>query len=651
MSQTTGAVEPFRYDTYVSYAEADRDWVEERLVPRLEAAGRRVCLEHDLPPGGVELEERSRAVAESRKTLVVVSGAYLENRWSLLEEAVTAELDPAARKRRLIPVLHGDGELPLRIRPLVAVDLRRDEEPRQWQRLLDAVDPTRVEEPAGFVQRWSLLLSEATGELVRPSWNGAGAVWLGAGYLALVAAIALLYLLLWEVPALRDPLTLLLSASAHVVGALVWREDRDLFRRLSHLLARSRGARAGVAAWTVAATAAWGVVGVPEARELLCGPFGCKEKGKIHLVIDEFDPGGVPEVAGWAPGLHHTLAQKLQAVPQIEVFGIDLPQIDGAARRRLKVDYTVTGRFEPRQVTAALWNRHHRPVPPMVTVPSSASGGARQLAVQNELADSLLERLGVEVPAELTARLARIPTDDPRAAELNAEGFRLLREERYDEAFAELREAVELDDDYSVAWSNLGEVAWRVGRYDEALEYRRAAVERLPSYAPFHYNLGHLLAELGQDEEAMPSLRRAVELDPAHTRAYNEMGKVLTRLGEPERAAEELRKGLLLDPDFAAAWKNLGRARLAAGNAGDAVDALEKSLGLYPPADVLGRSEAHSLLVAAQVRRGEGTAACRSLDTLRELDPDGFFPFTPAAEEAAGGLPCAGTNPEEDTHA
>ena len=116
--------EAFRYDAYVSYAEADREWVEEHLAPRLEEAARRVCLEQDLPPGGIEIEERARAVAVSYKTLMVVSDAYLESRFGVLEEAVTAELDPAARKRRLIPVLYGDSELPLRVRPLVAVDLR-----------------------------------------------------------------------------------------------------------------------------------------------------------------------------------------------------------------------------------------------------------------------------------------------------------------------------------------------------------------------------------------------------------------------------------------------------------------------------------------------------------------------------------------------
>jgi len=646
------APDRYRYDAYVSYAAADRSWVEERLVPRLEDAGRQVCLEDDLPPGGFEIEERSRAIAASRKTLVVVSSAYLAGRWSLLEEAVTAELDPAARKRRLIPVLHSEGELPLRIRPLVAVDLRQERDLRQWQRLLEAIDPARREEPNRFVQRLSLRLSEATHELSCPSWNAIGIAWLTSTYLALVAFVALLYLLLWDIPALRDPLTLLLLVSAHVLGTLVWREDRDLFRRLSHVIARSRGAQAGAAFLKLGALVAWGMVGVPEARDLLCGPWGCKEKGKIYLVIDEFERGEAAGGESWARGLHRALAQKLQAIPEIEVFGVDLPQIDPVARRRLEVDYSITGIFDRSQVTASLWNRHHRPAPPEVTVHNEfGTSTSQRLTFCNDLTDALLARLGIVIEPETAAFLARIPTDNPRAADLNTEGFELLRAERYEEAFAKFNEALELDPHYSVAWSNLAEVAWRVGLYDDALESRRAAIEHLPSYAPFHYNLGHLLAELGRDEEALAKLERAVDLDRAHVPAYNELGKILLRLGEPAEAAEQLRKGLLIEPDFAASWKNLGRVLLASGEVDDAVSALEQSLEYYPPADMLGRTEACSLLVEALVLLGDFAVACQYLEALRALDPDGLFPFTPAAEASAIGLSCADTISKEETHA
>ena len=55
--------------------------------PDLEEAGRRVVLDQDLPPGGSRSRSASRAVAASRKTVLVVSRSFLDGRWAPLEEA------------------------------------------------------------------------------------------------------------------------------------------------------------------------------------------------------------------------------------------------------------------------------------------------------------------------------------------------------------------------------------------------------------------------------------------------------------------------------------------------------------------------------------------------------------------------------------
>lgn len=643
------------YDAYVSYADADREWVEQRLVPPLAGAGRRLFLDHDLPPGGVEVEERCRAVAASRKTLLVLSRELLDRgRWGLVEEAVTRELDPAALKRRLIPVLRERCEVPLRMRPLVTVDLSDGGDRREWRRLIEALDPARDDE-AGLLQRWSLRLAEATSGLAEPSWHGAGAAWLAAAYLALIAATALCHLLFWDVAALRYVLTLLLMAPLHGVAALAWREDRDLFRRLSHLAGRSSAARAAAAAAVVLAAAGWWWLGVPAARAHACGSWGCREPGTLRLALEEFDvPDGLPDRDTWARA-GERLVQKLGAAPGVEVLGQNLSQVDDEARRRMDVDYTLSGQVYPGPVVAVgLFDRHLHAAPPEVTVgpagsvPDDTSGAgdfARIQELQNRLALALLRRLEVELTPEQVRAITGIPTADPVAAELNDEGFRLQREGRYAEAEERLRRAVERHDGFSVAWSNLAEVAWRTGRYEEALEYRRKAVERLPTYAPFHYNLGHLLALMGRHEEARAPLETALALDPVHVPTYNELGNVLLALGEPRAARETLDQGLLLDRASAPLSKNLGRALLAEGDAAAAAAALERALDFYPPADWLGRTEAHSLLVQAHVRRRREAEACRHLDDLRRLDPEGVAPWSPAAEAAAAGLPCTDREP------
>ena len=370
------------FDAYLSFGEADRAWVEEELVPRLEAAGRSVCREDQLAPGGIEVEERCRAMAASRKTLLVLSPAYLENRWTTFEEAVTLEMDPAARKRRLVPILRDADAVPLRIRPLVSVDLRGDGDEGQWKRLVDAVDPTRqAGADAGPVQRLSLKLAVATAELAAPTWHPAGTAWLAAVGLAYCLLLTLAYLVWWEMPPLRNSALLLgfLLPAAGMV--LAWREDRDLFRRLSHLLAGGRLTRLAVALLLALVVMSWARAGVPRAREILCGPFGCREPGTVYVTIAGFeaaDPGS-EAARSWADRSLRSLRLKLaSAGDRVRVLASDLPQVGESDLRRLQVDYTLAGHFDGGGLpvlAATLWDRNHALVSPGWRSPAASTPG------------------------------------------------------------------------------------------------------------------------------------------------------------------------------------------------------------------------------------------------------------------------------------
>ena len=234
-----------------------------------------------------------------------------------------------------------------------------------------------------------------------------------------------------------------------------------------------------------------------------------------------------------------------------------------------------------------------------------------------------------------------MPTASEAATARNAEGFDRLSEGRLDAAEAAFREALALDDGYSVAWSNLADTVRRAGRDGEALAYRRAAVERLPGYAPFHYDLGYTLASLGRRLDALDALERAAELDPSHAPTHNETGRVLLALGEVERARRSLETGLLVDPGSAALHKNLARARLRGGDPEGAVESAEAALELYPEADWQGRVEVTSLLVLGAARAGDTAAACFRLGQLHRLDPDGLTQWHADAEAAVPPGACA----------
>jgi hypothetical protein len=88
MDDLAGAPE---YDVFVSYSHQDPDltWVRQELVPRLRAAGLRVCLDTDsFRLGAPIVLEMGRAVEGSRYTLAVLTPEYLESAFTELESVL-----------------------------------------------------------------------------------------------------------------------------------------------------------------------------------------------------------------------------------------------------------------------------------------------------------------------------------------------------------------------------------------------------------------------------------------------------------------------------------------------------------------------------------------------------------------------------------
>jgi hypothetical protein len=110
----------FMYDVFVSYSRHDGQWVHDVLVPRLEAARLRVCIDdRDFTPAAWSLLEMERAVLQSRKTLLVLTPHYLDSEWTIFESVLAQTLDPAASQRRMLTLLLEPCSLPLRLSALV----------------------------------------------------------------------------------------------------------------------------------------------------------------------------------------------------------------------------------------------------------------------------------------------------------------------------------------------------------------------------------------------------------------------------------------------------------------------------------------------------------------------------------------------------
>ena len=93
------------YDAFLSYRHADKDWVRKTLVPRLESAGLRLCVDYrDFKLGAALLDEMERAVLEYRFTIAVHTKAYSESGFTDLENILADHRSRTAQRSH-----HGNG--------------------------------------------------------------------------------------------------------------------------------------------------------------------------------------------------------------------------------------------------------------------------------------------------------------------------------------------------------------------------------------------------------------------------------------------------------------------------------------------------------------------------------------------------------------
>lgn len=610
------------YDVFISYHDADRSWVWDELLPRLEGAGLKVIVgERDFEPGAPLVTERERTVLQSRKTLLVLSPSYLDSEWAEFENILVQTLDPAARKRRLIPLIKAPCRLSLRVRPLVSVDLTYND-PMQWQRLLQALDPDRPP-TTNPVQNLALAITDSSAPVSAPGWHVWGSIWLALGLLWVLLLVGLVYLLLGEWPPLRDTVSVMVGALVVLLGFLGLREDRDFFQRLSHFLGRARGsqariARAGLGVLGALTLLLWGLVGWPKAQRIVVGPLGPKPPGVQRFAIGEWKnltPGVSIYQDVWTEGTRRTLYQKLSRLDTLQGIAVDSPQVTDETRRNLDLwidgDFSKIGTVKLSASVAGPGGKQvgfaqvQRPVDE-----DHAEVVADQiLATQDALAQQIVVTLGVRASTEAIDAIRKTPTDSAQALQLNNQAAMLMVGDQYDVAESLLREALQLDPDYAEAHNNLGHILRLRGDLTAAIAEYKRATELLPRYPVFYFNLGFAYDLAHEYPAAIDAYEQALALDPTYVTAFNNLGFIYLQTGELEKASETLLHGLRLDPNMPYLHKNLGRVYLEQGRAADAVEALEQARRL---SDV-PFAEAMVYLALAYSESGRAEEACSVL--------------------------------------
>jgi tetratricopeptide (TPR) repeat protein len=101
-------------------------------------------------------------------------------------------------------------------------------------------------------------------------------------------------------------------------------------------------------------------------------------------------------------------------------------------------------------------------------------------------------------------------------------------------------------------------VAYKInGQYDEALAELRQAVQLAPNNAEAHHQLGLVLGFIGEFEQSLAELERAVQIDGRNVVIRNDLALTYAMLGMYEEAKAQFEEVLRQDPTNEVALKQI----------------------------------------------------------------------------------------------
>jgi tetratricopeptide (TPR) repeat protein len=278
------------------------------------------------------------------------------------------------------------------------------------------------------------------------------------------------------------------------------------------------------------------------------------------------------------------------------------------------------------------------------------------LAVQNDIAHQIVEKLKLRLSSQQMTQMAKHQTSNPEAYQLYLKGRYYAGKfdpEDLNKGRDYLRQAIAVDPSFALAYDGLSyyyallidwfepateagpktlEAARKALELDPNLveahvelasahlfydfdwpaaerEFKRA-LELSPNYAGAHEYYAWYLMDMGRSEESIAEIRKAEQLDPLSAENAYLAGWVLFYSGRYPESVAEINKCLELDPNLWVAYFIQGQVYEQRGRFPEALAALKKSK------EILGDNPSPPLAEEARVYALSG----RRADALQALD-------------------------------
>lgn len=182
--------------------------------------------------------------------------------------------------------------------------------------------------------------------------------------------------------------------------------------------------------------------------------------------------------------------------------------------------------------------------------------------------------------AESTAK-ALLKTFPDAFVLYNLYGNTLAGQNKFKDAVAAFRKALEIDPSVGELHFNLGILLTNLNRTDEAINSYKKALNLKPDLTDAHYNLGSAFQSQDKFDQAAKSYQKAIVLEPGFFEALVNLGVVLQEQSKLAEAIDVYRRALTIQKD-AKVYFNLGTALKNEGKLGDAIESYNDALELNP---------------------------------------------------------------------
>jgi tetratricopeptide (TPR) repeat protein len=145
-----------------------------------------------------------------------------------------------------------------------------------------------------------------------------------------------------------------------------------------------------------------------------------------------------------------------------------------------------------------------------------------------------------------------------KAIELANRGADEFKNNLYDSAEKDLKQAIQTDPTYSIAYYNMGKVFQKQRKWDKAAEYFEQAAQHEPGNANYQADLGESMLEQKKLDVAEKAFTEATRIDPKLFKAWWRLGVILKHLDKPKEADQAFRAAIEHNPRFAKPYWEMG---------------------------------------------------------------------------------------------